>query len=617
MIQKRKNLKFSLIKKQHLQQYQDEVDPKNIKFKDELNVPGRDLEEIPYNTPQPIGNAYMAEHFDDRENFHNTWIPSEAKKEGTEESIAKYDGKWAVEEAERNGLKGDLGLVLKSKAHHHAIAARLDKPFLFDNKPFVLQYEVRFQNGQECGGAYLKLLSQVPDMDLRTFHDKTPYTLMFGPDKCGNDHKLHFIFRHRNPKNGSIEEKHWKRSTTVPKFDDVFKDKKPHLFTLVIKPDNRFEVLLDKQSIQKGNLLDDFSPPVNPEAEIDDPNDVKPADWDEREKIPHPTATKPDDWDEDAPRQIVDPNARKPSGWLDNEAELIPDPNAEKPIDWDDEMDGEWEAPLINNPKCEKIGCGKWKAPLIDNPSYKGKWRAPLIDNPNYKGKWKPKRIPNPHYFEDKYPYKMTPIAAVGFELWSMVDGIMFDNIIITDDVYVAEHWASETFDLKRELADRETDNMITRLFKYTNKNPWLWAVYLVVIGLPVVLFISFCCTTTRSPAVVAAQRDLENRRKAYTNKTFAAQGDEKTREVPKEATITEVKEEEEEEEEDEEGVIEEVELIDDEKEDSKEEPEKAAKGDDDVKTAADEEEEEEEVLEDRESDAAGDFPRRRRPRKD
>ncbi|CAL1280656.1 unnamed protein product [Larinioides sclopetarius] len=592
-----------------------DIDTEQIKPDEKPEVPEVELEEIPYSTPQPIGNAYIAEHFDDREAFDKKWISSEAKKEGIEENIAKYDGKWAVEEAERNGLKGDLGLVLKSKAHHHAISARLDKPFLFDNKPFILQYEVRFQNGQECGGAYLKLLSQVPDLELRTFRDKTPYTLMFGPDKCGNDHKLHFIFRHRNPKNGSFEEKHWKRSTAVPKFDDIFKDKKPHLFTLVINPDNKFEILMDKQSIHKGSLLEDFSPPVNPEPEIDDSNDVKPADWDEREKIPHPTATKPDDWDEDAPRQIVDPNARKPDGWLDDEPELIPDPNAEKPTDWDDEMDGEWEAPLINNPKCEKIGCGKWKAPMIDNPKYKGKWRAPLIDNPNYKGKWKPKRIPNPHYFEDKYPYKMTPIAAVGFELWSMVDGIMFDNIIITDDMYVAEHWAAETFDLKRELADRETDNMITRLFKYTNKNPWLWAVYLVVIGLPVVLFISFCCTSTRSPAVVAAQRDLENRRKVYTGKTFSGQGEEKTREVPKEATITEVKEEEEEEEE--ERPVEEVEIMDDEKDKEEETQKEGAAEGDEEKVAADGDVEEEEVMADQESDAAGDFPRRRRPRKD
>lgn len=34
---------------------------------------------------------------------------------------------------------------------------------------------------------------------------------MFGPDKCGNDIKLHFIFRHINPLNGSIEEKHCRK----------------------------------------------------------------------------------------------------------------------------------------------------------------------------------------------------------------------------------------------------------------------------------------------------------------------------------------------------------------------------------------------------------------------
>lgn len=67
--------------------------------------------------------------------------------------------------------------------------------FVLQNIFWLYRYEVRFQNGQECGGAYLKLLSQVPNMDLRSYHDKTPYTLMFGPDKCGNDHKVfHFLF---------------------------------------------------------------------------------------------------------------------------------------------------------------------------------------------------------------------------------------------------------------------------------------------------------------------------------------------------------------------------------------------------------------------------------------
>lgn len=34
---------------------------------------------------------------------------------------------------------------------------------------------------------------------------------MFGPDKCGNDIKLHFIFRHVNPITGAVEEKHCRK----------------------------------------------------------------------------------------------------------------------------------------------------------------------------------------------------------------------------------------------------------------------------------------------------------------------------------------------------------------------------------------------------------------------
>lgn len=93
---------------------------------------------------------------------------------------------------------------------------------------------------------------------------------------------------------------------------------------------------------------------------------------------------------------------------------MIPDSNAVKPDDWDIEIDGEWEAPLVSNPICEKaVGCGLWKAPLVSNPDYRGKWRAPLIDNPNYQGKWAPRRIPNPDFFEDLNPFRMTSIVSV------------------------------------------------------------------------------------------------------------------------------------------------------------------------------------------------------------
>lgn len=49
-------------------------------------------------------------------------------------------GKWAVEPLKENKVPGDKGLVLKSRAKHHAIAAMLNKPFVFKDDPLVIQW---------------------------------------------------------------------------------------------------------------------------------------------------------------------------------------------------------------------------------------------------------------------------------------------------------------------------------------------------------------------------------------------------------------------------------------------------------------------------------------------
>jgi calnexin len=36
--------------------------------------------------------------------------------------------------------------------------------------------------------------------------------------------------------------------------------------------------------------------------------------------------------------------------------------------------------------------------------------------------------------------------AALGFELWSMTEDILFDNLLITDDISVAEKLAEDRF---------------------------------------------------------------------------------------------------------------------------------------------------------------------------
>lgn len=53
----------------------------------------------------------------------------------------------------------------------------------------------------------------------------------------------------------------------------------------MVRPDNTYEISVDHKVINIGSLLTDFTPPVNPPSTIDDPEDKKPDDWDEREKV--------------------------------------------------------------------------------------------------------------------------------------------------------------------------------------------------------------------------------------------------------------------------------------------------------------------------------------------
>ncbi|KAF9099773.1 hypothetical protein BGX27_000531 [Mortierella sp. AM989] len=389
------------------------------------------------------------------QNWSDRWTASEATKETTSEGeVFSYVGQWEVEEPSVfPGIKGDLGLVAKSAAAHHAISASL--PEVVDNKDntLVVQYEVKAQQGLECGGAYMKLLTDSPEgIKFKEFSNDTPYTIMFGPDKCGGTNKVHFIFRHKNPITGKYEEKHL-QSAPMTKINKL-----SNLYTLIVKPDQSFEIKINGEVASSGSLLDSFQPPVNPPKEIDDPSDSKPADWVEVAKIPDPTATKPDDWDEDAPPRILDEKATMPSDWLEDEEAEIADPESVKPDDWDDEEDGDWIPPTTPNPKCQDHGCGKWVRPFISNPAYKGKWSAPLIDNPEYKGVWAPRKIANPDFFEDLHPSNFDKIGAVGFEIWTMQKDILFDNIYIGHSIDDANALAAETWEIKHAAEKKQEE---------------------------------------------------------------------------------------------------------------------------------------------------------------
>lgn len=355
------------------------------------------------------------------------------------------------------GTEDDYGLVLKAPARRYAVTAPFKTPLdLSDGKPLVVQYEVTFQQGLQCGGAYVKLYESTSSFSPATVTPNTPYIIMFGPDRCGTTDKVHFILRWENPISKVWEEKHVGLPVNPPN------DKLSHLYTLVIRPDDSYYIKIDDKVEKSGLLSADLVPPVEPATEIDDPTDSKPVDWVDEKEIPDASAVKPEDWDESAPAMIPDASAVKPSSWLDEEPLYVPDPKARKPEGWDEEEDGEWTAPTVPNPKCEAAaGCGKWEAPKVKNPAFKGKWVRPMIPNPAYKGEWKARQITNPNYFK---PGRLSALngarmGGMGVEVWTMQGGLLFDNFLVTQDEEQASAWAGETFFPKHRAQRRKAQD--------------------------------------------------------------------------------------------------------------------------------------------------------------
>merc|ERR1711972_852057 len=159
-----------------------------------------------------------------------------------------------------------------------------------------------------------------------------------------------------------------------------------HLYRLTVKPDNTVCVEIDEEKIYEGSLKED--------------------------------------WELLQPKEISDPEDKKPEDWV--EEKRIVDAEAKKPDDWDDEEDGEWEAPMK------------------DNAAYKGEWHVKRISNPAYKGFWEAKKIANPEYEDDDKLYRYDAFGFVGFDLWQVKGGAIFDNVIITDDVSEADAFAQK-----------------------------------------------------------------------------------------------------------------------------------------------------------------------------
>merc|ERR1719334_2827268 len=320
----------------------------------------------------------------------NAWVASKSK--GADAGAMKLSAGKFYGDAQK-----DQGMQTSQDAKFYQISAKMEKAFSNEGKTLVLQFSVKHEQSIDCGGGYIKLFPST--LEPESMNGDSPYHVMFGPDICGPGTKrVHVIFTYKG------------KNHLIKKDIRCKDDELTHLYTLILNSDNTYEVRIDGKKEESGDLE---------------------SDWDmlAPKKIKDPQAKKPDDWVDNA--KMDDPDDKKPDDW--EKPELIPDTEAKKPEDWDEEEDGEWEAPMINNPDYK----GEWKPKQIDNPAYKGEWVHPEIDNPEYSA--------------DANLYKYDDIGAVGFEIWQVKSGTIFDNIIVTDDVAEAEAFAKETFEATKD----------------------------------------------------------------------------------------------------------------------------------------------------------------------
>lgn len=67
-------------------------------------------------------------------------------------------------------------------------------------------------------------------------------------------------------------------------------DELTHLYTLILNADNTYEVQIDGEKVESGDLEADWD--LLPPKKIKDPDAKKPEDWDEREYIDDPEDKK-------------------------------------------------------------------------------------------------------------------------------------------------------------------------------------------------------------------------------------------------------------------------------------------------------------------------------------
>ncbi|CAK9183095.1 unnamed protein product [Ilex paraguariensis] len=158
-----------------------------------------------------------------------------------------------------NGTTLLEGIQTSEDNRFYAISAEFPE-FSNKDKTLVFQFSVKHEQKLDCGGGYMKLLSG--KVDQKKFGGGTPYSIMFGPDICGDStKKVHAIVSY----NGS----NYFLKKDVP----CATDRLTHVYTFILKPDATYTILIDNVEKRYGSLYSDWK--ILPPKKIKDPKAKK------------------------------------------------------------------------------------------------------------------------------------------------------------------------------------------------------------------------------------------------------------------------------------------------------------------------------------------------------
>jgi hypothetical protein len=152
----------------------------------------------------------------------------------------------------------DTGILTETMDQQYVISRKFPS-FSMKERPLVVQFTLRMHQDPICGGNYLKVLPK--NFDGKRFNSNSKFLLMFGPDICEQNEKIHILLPYKGV--------HYQvnKEMTFPN------DTLTHQLTLIVKPDFSVVYLLDNSEVFSGNLKKDFGE-VMIDSEVYEINDI-------------------------------------------------------------------------------------------------------------------------------------------------------------------------------------------------------------------------------------------------------------------------------------------------------------------------------------------------------